>query len=652
MAEKDDHLDFIQFLNEYLNDAREGFQEINSSLLILEKDSTRTDLLDEIFRVFHTLKSSSRMIEFVNITDFAHYCEDVIDRLRKGVIPVNRGALDVLFEIIDALEAMVAERTSGKMESETTARMVEDIKQKISLLGSTDTLARQGIIVINEQGIVEAFNSEAERIFGYSTTDVLGQNITLLMPEPLRSEHDAYIGSYLKTGIAKTLGTIRQVTALRRDGVEFPLELVVNEMRLGGRRLFLGMMRDISTHEVKAAASPAFEKIQTVRVNVELLDALFNLTGELIISRNRINNIVSGTISKELKDALSSMEHIISDLQEKVSSARMVAADEVFQKFPRMIRDLVKERNKEVELVIEGGEIELDKSILDAIGEPLIHLIRNAIDHGLELPEVRRTLGKKEKGTLKLTAKRAENHIIVEVEDDGVGIDAMAMKEIALQKGFGTPEEIRQFSEKDMLSMLFKPGFSSANEVTGISGRGVGLDVVKTATERLGGFVEISTEKGSGTRFSLKLPIAPAIMQTLMVGVSGHVFIIPSDMVLETLEIRPEDVRDIKDSQVLILRNRALPFVRLNEFLNIPAGQEEGNLVALIIYRGDKFIAIGVNEVIDQMENIIKPFDPIARNLKGFAGGTILADGRVALLLDLPALFSLETIGKEKYEIQ
>jgi two-component system chemotaxis sensor kinase CheA len=650
MAERDDSLDFSQFMEEYISDAREGFQEINSALLMLEKDSTRTDRLDEIFRVFHTLKSSSRMINFTNITEFAHYCEDFIESLRKGEVPVSREALDILFEIIDTLEAMVTESASGEPESETTAKMADDIKKKIKRLGSLDTISGQGIIVIDENGIIEVFNAEAERIFGYEASTLVGQKVNMLMPEPFRSEHEAYIKNYLLKGSSK-IHSRRQVTALRRDGTEFPMDLIINEMRLGGRRLFLGIIRDVSVHEIKAPAPPVFEKIQTIRVKVDLLDALFNLTGELIITRNRINNIISNILTKELKDAMMSMDHIITDLQEKVSSARMVAVDEIFQKFPRMIRDLSREQNKDVEVVLEGGELELDKSILDAIGEPLIHLIRNAVGHGLEMPEVRQRLGKKENGTVRLAAKRAENHIIVEVEDDGAGIDTEAMKEVALKKGFGTPDEVRLFSERDVLSMLFKPGFSSMSEVTGISGRGVGLDVVKTATEKMGGIVEIATEKGSGTRFSLKLPIAPAIIQTLMVGVSGHVFIIPSDMVLETLELRPEDVRDIKDSQVLVLRNRAIPFVRLNEVLNIAANKEEGSLIALIIYRGDKFIALGVNEVIDQMENIIKPFDPIARKLKGFTGGAILADGRVALLLDIPELFKLETIGKEKYEI-
>jgi two-component system, chemotaxis family, sensor kinase CheA len=651
MAGTDDHMDFTQFISEYVKDAGEGFQEINNALLTLEKDNARTDCLDEIFRVFHSLKSSSRMLEFANITDFAHYCEDLMDRLRKGGIPVNREAIDILFEINDILQAMVAERAAGKEESETTVMMVDDLKKKIHFLGSKDTLARQGIIVINENGVIEVFNAESEKIFGHSAPAVKGRNIGMLMPELLRSEHDERIGDYLNTGVSKSLGMTRQVTALRSDHAEFPMELTVNEIMLGDRRLFLGIVRDMSGHEPKAAASPAFEKIQTIRVNVDLLDALFNLTGELIITRNRIKTIVSETITKQLKDAMASMDHIIADLQEKVSSARMVAVDEVFQKFPRMIRDLAREKNKEVEIVIEGGDIELDKSILDAVGEPIIHLLRNAVDHGLESPERRRKVGKDEKGTIRLVAKRAENHIMIEIEDDGSGIDTEALKEMALKKGFVTPDEARQFSEKDAIVMLFKPGFSSASEVTGISGRGVGLDVVKTATEKLGGFVEIATEKGSGTRFSLKLPISPAIMQTLMVRVGGHVFIIPSDMVLETLEISPEDLRDIKDRQVLILRNQALPFARLNEFLNIPAEEEEGRLVALIIYRGDKFIAIGVNEVIDQVENIIKPFDTIAQNLKGFSGGVILPDGRVALLIDIPALFRLDTLEKEKYQI-
>jgi len=541
---KPDKIDLSMFLDEYLNDAKAGFQKVNSNLLALEKDHSQIERLDEIFRVFHTLKSSSTMLEFLDIAKLAHISEDLLDRMRKSEVPVTQETIDLLFEVIDTLEAMVKGRAKGKSESIESQTVAEKVKK-----------------------------------------------ITLRATYPEKGE----------------------------------------------------------LHKVKTAIMPTIEKIQTVRVDVELLDSLFNQVGELIITKNRIDNIVSDTATKELKNALAEMGRIISAMQENVSTARLVPVDEIFQKFPRMVRDLARERHKEIELILEGREIELDKAILDAISEPLIHLLRNAVDHGIEPAEQRQKQNKKKSGTIKLAAKRAENHILIDVQDDGGGIDIERMKEVAVGKGFVKPEEAKLLEDKDVLSLLFKPGFSSLEQVSDLSGRGVGLDVVETSAKRLGGTVEVATQKGKGTRFTLKLPLSTAVMQTLMVGVGEHVFSIPSNIVLETLEVKPEDLKEIRKQQVMVLRQEVIPFVKLNEVLNIPHQEDQENLIAIIIYRGDKFIGLGVDEVLDQMENIIKPFDPIAQQFKGFTGGTILGDGRVALLLDIPTLLGFETLQEERY---
>jgi two-component system, chemotaxis family, sensor kinase CheA len=649
-----DKLDLSMFIEEYLSDAREGFQEINGALLALEKDYTRTEHLDNVLRTFHTLKSSSNMLNFMDVSAFSHRCEDFMDRLRKREIPIDKDTVDFLFEITDTIEAMVKERTGKGADDELSGVIidrVEAIKQKMEHLESKEMLSRQGVIVINENGIIKAFNPDAERIFQYPSAGVIGQNVNMLISEPYKEHHDAYISNYIKTGKAKAIGAELRVHGLRKDGTSFPMELAVSDIYVGKKRLFIEIVKDMSVYEIKSQAIHAIKKIQTVKIHVDLIDALFNLVGELIITRNRLNNIFLDLFTKELKGVMISMNHIISELQEKVSSARMVPVEEIFQKFPRMVRDIAIDMHKEVELVTEGSETELDKSVLDEIGEPLMHLLRNAVGHGIELPEIREHNGKKRVGTIKLIAKRTENQILIEVEDDGAGIDVEAIKEIALRKGYVTTEEATTMQEKDALSMLFKPGFSSMSEVTGLSGRGVGLDVVKTATEKLAGTVEIASRKGEGTRFSLSLPIAPAIMQTLMVGVGRHVFVIPSDMVLETMEARPEYIKQIGDRDVFILHNEAIPFIKLKDLLHINTDEQDKNLVAVIIYREDNFIALGVDAVIDQIENIIKPLDTLTQKLKGFSGGTILPDGSVALLLDVPSLFGFETFKEKGYTV-
>ena len=542
MTDKDS-IDLSMFLDDYLNDCREGFQQINSALLVLEKDRSQSGRLDEVFRIVHTLKSSSTMLEFHDIAKLAHICEDLLDYLRKSKIPITQETIDVLFEVIDTLGAMVREQAEGK-------------------------------------GHMTDFQT------------VAGKVKSLLQEEAL--------------------------PAPREDG------------------------------KANAATMPSIEKIQTIRVHVDLLDSLFNLVGELIITKNRIDNLVSETMNKELKAALSAMDHMITELNENVSAARLVPVDDIFQKFPRMVRDLAKDAHKEVELVIEGREIELDKAVLDAIGEPLIHLLRNAVDHGIEPPDERQKQNKKRSGTVVLSARRAENHILIDVEDDGSGIDIARVRDVAVGRGLINPEEVEYLADKDVLDLLFSPGFSSAERITDVSGRGIGLDIVRTSVKRLGGTVEVTTQRGQGTKFTLTLPLATAIIQTLMVGVGDHLFAIPSDIILETLEVKPEDIREIQDRQVLILRQEVIPFTRLNDVLNIARPEDQKEMIAVIMYKGDNFVGLGVDTVVDQVENIIKPFDPIAQRFRGFSGGTILGDGRVVLLLDIPTLFGFETLREER----
>ena len=549
-----DKLDFLRFLGDYLTDVREGFQSVNNALLILEKDFGRTDLLDEVFRVFHTMKSSSIMLEFTDIAELAHIAEDLLDLMRKNEVQVTQEGIDILFEIADTLGTMVTARSEKKGASGTDwSSGILDFRNRIAGLKDNNTSAP-----------TQPGNKED--------------------PEEGRKEE-------------------RQKTN-----------------------------------------APAIEKVHTVRVHVDLLDSLFNIVGEIIILRNRIETIVSEMPNKELKSTLSEMNRLISELQDNVSVARMVPVAEVFEKFPRMVRDLAKERHKEIDFILEGSEIELDKAIIDAIGEPVLHLLRNSIDHGIEPPDERKRLNKNIQGKVRLAAKRTETHILIEVEDDGRGIDSAHIRRVAVKRGFLQQEEAEMSQDKNILSLLFHPSFSTADEVTGISGRGVGLYIVKSSARELGGTVEMTTQTGQGTRFTMKLPLSTAIMQMLMISVGGQVFGVPSDFVIETLDVKQKDIREIHTDKALVLRNEVIPFVLLHETMGISVPHDQENFVAIIITRGSKFLAVGVDSVMDQMENIVKPFDPIAQQWKGFSGGMILGDGRVALLLDIPALLNFEEL--------
>ena len=643
-------IDFSLFLNDYATDAREGFRKANDALLELEKDHTRIERLDDVFRVAHTLKSSSAMLGFSEIVEFAHFAEDFLDRLRRHELALSHESIDILFELVDTLEKMVVSRTKGRKDEEDEPGILPDrlihLKEKIDALRPQGVLVSQGVIAINEQRIIESFNHAAERIFGYRDEEVIGQNVKMLMPEPYRSNHDQYVMNYVKTGMAKVIGIGREVIGLRKDGTTFPMELAVNEMRLAERRLFIGIIRDATTRRTTATAPAAIEKIETVRVHVGLLDSLFNLTGEIIITKNRIDNLVAGTQDKELKTVLASMDRMISTMQENMSAARLVPVDEIFQKFPRLVRDLAIEQRKEIDLRIEGREIELDKSMLDAISEPLIHLIRNAVGHGIEPSDERQKQNKAIRGDIRLSARRTESHILIDVEDDGRGIDVEFIKQVAVRKGVVNSDDAGAMQYNDVVNLLFSPGFSSTEEVTGLSGRGIGLHVVKTAVRELGGAVEVTSEKGKGARFSLTLPLTTAIVQTLLIGVEKYVFAIPSNIVVDTRRVRPEDIKTLAHGQALIRNEEIIPFIRLGKALDIP-GKENIEMTAVIVYKGNTFLAVGVDAVIDQMDSIIKPLDPIAQHFKGFSGGTILGDGSVVLLLDIPSLFGFETLQRK-----
>lgn len=537
-------MDFSQFLGSYLEDAKYGFQAVNRALLALEREPGRMDLYDEIFRAFHSLKSSSMMLEFSDIADLAHAAEGFLDLLRKSAAAITPEAVAVLFETADTLEAMVRERSGNKSKARP------DFGARIAEL--------------------------KERMTPHGKTSVASPEIQPAAP--------------------------------------------------------------------RFAGAPAIEKIQTIRVPAELLDSLFTQIGELTIIKNRIDNLAADTQTKELKGALAAMRRLIAGMQDTISVARMVQVGEILEKFPRMVRDLALARQKEIELVLEGRDTELDKGMLDALGEPLLHLVRNAVDHGIEPPDERRANNKPPRSTVRIATRRTENHILVEVEDDGGGIKIAQIKSAAIRNGMVTQEQAESLQDKDVLNLLFDLGVSTAEEVTGLSGRGMGLRIVKACARELGGTVEVATRIGQGTRFTLQLPLTTAIMPMLMVGVGNHVFGIPSDMVLETLEIRAQDIRQLHNDSVLILRNEVIPFAWLGQTLGVSGEREKGNSSAVIIHRGKKLMGLGVHAVLSQVENIVKPFDAFTRQFKGFSGGMILGDGRVALLLDIPTLFGFETL--------
>ena len=388
-----------------------------------------------------------------------------------------------------------------------------------------------------------------------------------------------------------------------------------------------------------AAGLSAARRTQSVRVNIARLDTLMNLVGELVINRTRLAQIAQGSNIPDLREALDQTSRLTAELQDEVMKTRMVPVEHVFNRFPRMVRDLARAEGKEIDFVVEGKEIELDRTILDEISDPLIHMIRNAVDHGIATPEKRVKQGKPARGTVKLSAYRDRNYVAIEVYDDGEGVEPARVFDRALSKGLIGEDERRSLTDDDVLRVLCMPGFSTSDKVSGVSGRGVGMDAVKSKAESLGGFVLLAFEPGLGTTVTLKLPLTLAIVQALMVEVSGETYAVPLGTVRETHVISPEDIKTVQSHEAIFLRDETIPLLRLDRLLECSHqlnGAEQFPVVITEI--GTRLIALGVHSLIGQQEIVINTLDKFLKRVDGFAGATILGSGRVALILDIPSL--------------
>jgi two-component system chemotaxis sensor kinase CheA len=406
----------------------------------------------------------------------------------------------------------------------------------------------------------------------------------------------------------------------------------------------------------KASVDNVSQKLQskvidkTVRIDVERLDELMNLVGKLVLGRNRLTQIVSGiverfegeSLARELMDTIAQVDYLTSELQAVVMRARMMPIAKVFSKFPRIVRDLSRDLNKEVELLIYGEETEVDKSVIESIHDPLVHLIRNAIDHGIETPQERKAVGKPEKGKVILRAEHEGNFIVITVEDDGRGIDPERVKRKAVEKKIITEQEASSISDRDALNLIFLPGFSTAGKVTNVSGRGVGLDVVKANITKLNGMIDVQSTLGQGTKFILKLPLTLAIIQGLLVDVCGEIFIIPLSSVIEVVRIPRSQVHSIKGREIIRLRDSVLPLVRLADIFNLSSnGDFKENLYVVVVGLAEKKLGIVVDGLVGQKEVVIKSLGSYLNNVRGIAGATILGDGTVRMIVDVAQIFKM-----------
>ena len=614
----------------FISESMEHLNSLTQGLLELEKGNQ--GVIGEIFRAAHTLKGMSATMGYEGIARITHDMENLLDALRNGEVEITSQVVDVLFEAVDALESALDSLSSSDEENINA----EEVSQK---LGKFTGMGEK------ERGIAERKEKVGKPGEGVKRIDIeLDKDCTL---KSVR----AYMAFRELRELGEVVKCIPDEEKLEDGDFDRSFSIFLRtsaeDEEIRARLKKVSELSSLEIHsgeassakEDKAKSGGDIKSVQTVRVPIERLDSLMNLVGELVISKSRLFQIKKKYAIDELNETLTYIDKLTTSLQEEVQEMRMVEVSYVFDRFPRMVRDLAKKEGKQVDFVIKGKDIELDRTVLDEIGDPLVHLLRNCIDHGIEAPEERVRNGKNERGRVQLRARRVKDHVEIIVEDDGRGIDPEKIKRIAVEKGIFAEDEAEKMSDEEARMLIFTPGFSSAREVTDISGRGVGLDVVRNKILALGGTVELESEVGRGTRFVLKLPLTLAITKALLISAGGRIYAIPLNNVNEILNVRAGDVSSVMGRDVIQLRGKIVPvFDLLSLFGKAEIANNRPNHPVVIVEKGGNLIGLAVDELIGQQEIVIKSLDGKLRNVHGFAGSTIMGDGRVSLILDIASL--------------
>jgi two-component system, chemotaxis family, sensor kinase CheA len=635
-----------EFISYFRDEAEELLQQIDADLLKLEEFASSggsdPEIVNSLFRALHTVKGSAGMLGFTDVQNLAHKLENLCDLLRKDRMPLSESAVDILFSGRDLLTELV-EAAIGAHESpagvdeyirkldqftsiyEETAHVIEGrVGQEQSFEEAAAAEQQQA-----SQGQLEAFEAEVARLLAQAQTG----------PTPAPVEVPAFEDVHPAPTPQPTVAPPPPPAPAKVASAEPAAE------------------------KGKAAAPNQEQKRssihQTIRVDIERLDSLLNLVGELVINRTRISDIATtlerlmsdkagvqggssagiiAPLAKDLADSAALLARTTNEIQESIMKVRMVPIGQVFDRFPRLVRDVAKARGKEVQLVISGAETDLDKTIVDEVGEPLMHLLRNNVDHGIEPPDERERLGKNRVGTIALNAYHEGNQIIIEVSDDGGGINLEKVRARGIKQGLISSDD--RLSDREIIELIFTPGFSTAEVVSDVSGRGVGMDVVKRNISRLKGVFDVDTVPGQGTRFTIKLPLTLAIIQALLVRVADELYAIPLDSVIESQRVEMVDVRTVHGNEVITLRGQVVPLLRIAEFFQLGGERDPDKVMIVIVGLQGRQVGLVVDSFEGEQEIVIKPLSDVVGRIAGISGATILGNGSISLIIDVHSLVS------------
>lgn len=691
-------MDTNQYMEMFLDESHEHLQSLNEGLLSLEENAEDVSVVNEIFRNAHTLKGMSATMGYNKIAELTHEMEDVLDLIRKEQLKLDENIIDTLFKCLDSLEQMINSVADGESEdvvdvtdlvatlsaiskgestpapaaakaeapaaaAPATASAAPASKSTLDLNDVDRDILRQakegGLLGIHVQITLAqtCLLKSARSYMVMNALDELGDVIkSVPSAEDLEQEKfdhtfDILVvtGADMKT-VEDAMGTISEIDKVALELVDpdqatAPQAAAPAAEKAAPAAPIAAPAAAVPAPKPAAKSAPAKaappkknHQSQSVRVDIDKLDTLMNLMGELVINKVRLEQIGQTHRLAELTETLEQMDRVTTDLQNIVMKVRMVPVSAVFNRFPRMVRDISKELNKEINLTIEGEETELDRTVIDEIGDPIMHLLRNSLDHGVEHPDDREAKGKPRTGEVGLIARHEGNNVVIMVTDDGAGINADIIRKKAVEKGMISQEDADKLDDADAVRLVFLPGFSTAEKITDISGRGVGMDVVRSKIESLSGHVDVETKIDEGSIFKIKLPLTLAIIQAMLVKVQQEMYAIPLGSIDSTINIQPTDIKTVRNKEVIVLRGEIIPIIRMEETLQVPHVKDSDEIFVVVVHAGEAKAGIVVDNLIGQQEIVIKTLGNLFAGLKMFSGATVLGDGRVALILDVATM--------------
>lgn len=685
-----------QYLSIFIDEANDHLQSLNENMLRLEQQPEDISIVQVIFRSAHTLKGMSATMEFKDLASLTHEMENVLDLVRNGKLNMNGVIFDAMFKCLDELEAMVQDIIGGGTGSGDVTELVDrlkaivkgDIGGSASAKSEAPKAAAPTALMLDQfqLSVLKQSLESGHRAYyievtvredcllkaarAYMVFDALERNGEVIKAHPSvqEIEQEQFDRSFAVYYISQVDESVLRDQVSRVSEIESVNITSVDQAALAELDNAASVSSAQPAAEVQAAtqqvaaaaatpaapaaetpnasrpapqAAPGSAAPRTIRVDIDRLDSLMNLFSELLIDRVRLEQLASEVRRNDLTETVEHMARVSADLQNIVLKLRMVPVESVFNRFPRMVRDLAKSLDKKVDLVITGAETELDRTVIDEIGDPLVHLIRNAVDHGIESIADRVSAGKPEVGTVHLRAYHAGNHVFIEIEEDGKGINRPKVLETAIKRGVITAEDAKKLSDDEVNMLIFAAGFSTADKISDISGRGVGLDVVKSKIASLGGHVTVTSKLGTGTKFSIQLPLTLSIIAAMLIKLGSEKYAFPLSSIVETGSIRKENIRNVHGSRMIEFRNAIIPIVSLADVVDSPDYNEQGEeeTEIIVIRKGDKLAAVMVDEFIGQSEIVLKPLGKYLSSVVGVvSGATILGDGQVALIIDPNAL--------------